>query len=219
MGKVVGFIPIKLNNQRLPGKNIMKLGDKALCEYLFSTVRKVRSIDEVYVYCSDNAIREYIPDGINFLKRPTSLDSDDTKSKDIIEAFINSIEADVYVLMHVTQPFIKKKSIEASIEKVISGNYDSAFTAHEIREFTWYKGEPLNYSFSNVVRTQQLEPIYTEGELYIFRKEVFVNMGRRIGKKPYIHPISWIENVCIDTIDDFRLAEAVVAIDSQIGDK
>lgn len=31
MKKVVAVIPIKLNNQRLPGKNVRPLGGKVLC--------------------------------------------------------------------------------------------------------------------------------------------------------------------------------------------
>ena len=37
--KTVGFIPVKLNNVRLPGKNTRELGGRALCSYLFDTVR------------------------------------------------------------------------------------------------------------------------------------------------------------------------------------
>ncbi len=212
MPKVVGLIPIKLRNQRLPGKNTRPLGDKVLCEYLFDTVRKIKNIDEIYVYCSDESICEYIPEGIKFLKRPESLDTDEIKSKDIIDAFVKTIDADVYALMHVTQPFIKKESISVAVDKVVREGYDSAFTAHEIREFAWYKGKPLNYDFSNVVRTQELEPVYTEGELFVFEKKVFTEMGRRIGNNPFIQPITWRENVCIDDIYDFQLAEAVVAL-------
>ena len=212
MDKVVGMIPIKLRNQRLPGKNIKQLGNKALCEYLFETVRNVSNLDKVYVFCSDESICKYIPKGVNFLQRPAELDADTIKSRDILNAFINTIKADVYALMHVTQPFLRAESIQTVISKVVEDDYDSAFTAHEIREFTWFKGKTLNYSLTDVVRTQELEPVYTEGELFVFKREVFTKMGRRIGDKPYIYPISWKENVCIDDINDFQLAEAVVAL-------
>ena len=54
----VSFIPIKLNNQRLPGKNLLPLGDKAMCSYIFDTVKQIDEIDEKYVYCSDESIKE-----------------------------------------------------------------------------------------------------------------------------------------------------------------
>ena len=58
--KVVLFIPIKLNNQRLPGKNLMDLNGKPMCDYIFQTVKQVSNIDEKYVYCSDEKIQNYI---------------------------------------------------------------------------------------------------------------------------------------------------------------
>ena len=85
MKKVVAIIPIKLHNQRLPGKNIKPLGDKVLCQYLFETVKSVINIEETYVFCSDEAITQYIPTGIKFLKRPSELDEDMVKSTDTKE--------------------------------------------------------------------------------------------------------------------------------------
>lgn len=44
--KVVSFIPIKLNNQRLPGKNTMELAGRPTCDYIFETISQVDTIDE-----------------------------------------------------------------------------------------------------------------------------------------------------------------------------
>lgn len=66
MEKIVSFIPIKLNNQRLPGKNLLLLNGRPTCQYIFDTIAKVDTIDEKYVYCSDEAIMDYMPDGLNF---------------------------------------------------------------------------------------------------------------------------------------------------------
>lgn len=211
MNKIVGFIPIKLNNQRLPGKNVMKLGDKVLCQYLFNTVSRIRLFDAVYVFCSSDSICQYIPKEIKFLRRSADLDLDTVKSRDIINSFVDSVDADIYALMHVTQPFIKKDSIEEVLMKVADEDYDSGFVVKRMKEFAWYDGKPLNYSFENVVRTQELKPIDVEGELFVFKKEVFTKYQRRIGNNPYIKPVSWEESICIDDIDDFNMAQAVAA--------
>ena len=60
MEKIVSFIPIKLNNQRLPGKNLMDLEGKPLCNYLFDTINQVDTIQKKYVYCSDEKIKKNI---------------------------------------------------------------------------------------------------------------------------------------------------------------
>lgn len=210
--KVVSFIPIKLNNQRLPGKNLLKLNGKPTCEYIFDTINKVGSINEKYVYCSDEIIKNYMPEGLTFLKRDSYLDGFQVKGLEIIDHFVRNVNADIYVLTHVTQPFTKKESIEKALEKVISGQYDSAFSAVTLQDYMWMNGKPFNYDIKNIVRTQDLDPIYMEtGAFFIFRKEVFTELGQRIGNKPYIYEINQFEAVDIDTAEDFEFAEVVAS--------
>lgn len=206
--KVVSFIPIKLNNQRLPGKNLLPLNGRPTCSYIFDTISKVRNIDEKYVYCSDETIKQYMPKELTFLKRDTCLDGFQVKGLEIIERFVQDVDADIYVLTHVTQPFTKSESIEKALDKVISGEYDSAFSAVALQDYMWMNGKPLNYDMKNIVRTQDLEPIYMEtGAFFIFRKEVFTKLHQRIGEKPYIYEIDQFEAIDIDTAEDFEFAQ------------
>ncbi len=210
--KVVSFIPIKLNNQRLPGKNTLPLGKRPMCEYIFDTVAKVKGIDERYVYCSDEKIKQYMPESLIYLKRDTYLDGFQVKGLEIIEYFLRDVKADIYVLTHVTQPFTKPDSMEEALQKVISGEYDSAFSAKEIQDYCWYQGKPFNYDMQDIVTTQNLEPVYMEtGAFYIFTREVFEKYHQRIGKKPYIKVIDQLEAVDIDTGQDYEFAKAVAA--------
>ena len=66
---------MKLNNERLPGKNTKSFTNgKPLCQYILNTLLKVEGIDQIYVYCSDPSIMLYLPKGIKFLKRDPALD-------------------------------------------------------------------------------------------------------------------------------------------------
>ena len=209
--KVVAFVPIKLNSSRLPHKNILDLNGKPLCYYLPSNLLKVNGIDEIYVYCSDENIMDYLPDGVKYLKRDKYYDGDLVKGQEIYESFIEKIDADVYVLAHVTAPFIKADSIENALSKVINEDYDSALSVKRVQTFTWYQSKPLNYSLDNIPRTQDIEPIFYEtSAFFIFRKEVFTEMEkRRIGNKPYFQEVDDIEAVDIDYPDDFAFAQVI----------
>ena len=208
--KVVSFIPIKLNNQRLPGKNTKDLNGRPLCDYIFNTIKGIQQIDEKYVYCSDEKICDYLPNEINFLKRRKELDGFEVKGLDIIEQFVKDVDADVYVLTHVTQPFTKPESIIKGLEAVLSENYDSAFSCIKIQDYCWYKGKTFNYNMKDIVTTQNLEPIYMEtGAFYIFTKEVFTRLHQRIGEKPFMCVINQMEAVDIDEPDDFEFAKVV----------
>ncbi|MBQ4126623.1 MAG: acylneuraminate cytidylyltransferase family protein, partial [Alistipes sp.] len=171
-----------------------------------------RNIDEVYVYCSDESIKQYLPEGATFLKRDPKLDSNTTLGEEIYNAFTKEVEADIYVLAHATSPFIRTSTIEQGVDKVASGEYDSAFSAEKVQTFTWWQGRPLNYSLERIPRTQDLEPVYVEtSAFFIFRREVWLNKHRRIGDRPYTAVTDRIESMDIDNPDDFKLAEAIVA--------
>lgn len=202
------MIPIKLNNQRLPGKNLLPLNGRPVCEYMFDTINAVDTIDEKYVYCSDEAIKEYMPEGLTFLKRDPYLDGFQVRGLEIIDRFVKDIDADIYILAHVTQPFTRPESIKVSLEKVMCGEYDSAFSATRQQDYLWMNGKPLNYDLKDIPRTQDLTPIFMESSaFFIFRREVFTRFGQRIGNKPYIHVIDQIEAIDIDTADDFEFAQ------------
>ena len=62
--KTVAFVPIKLNSERLPFKNIRLFKNgKPLIYYILNTLKKVSEIDEIYVYCSSDEIIKYFPGG------------------------------------------------------------------------------------------------------------------------------------------------------------
>ncbi|MBR4994767.1 MAG: acylneuraminate cytidylyltransferase family protein [Alistipes sp.] len=209
--KTVAFVPIRLNSQRVEGKNLRLLGGRPLMAYLLETLTKVDNIDEVYVYCSNPAIVEHLPEGVKFLRRDESLDSNTTLGREIYDAFTQQVEADIYVLAHATSPFIRTQTIADAVGKVQSGEYDSAFSAEKIQTFAWWQNEPLNYSFENVPRTQDLEPIYVEtSAFFIFGRELWRENHRRIGFRPYTAVTDRIESMDIDNPDDFLLAEAIV---------
>ena len=142
--KTVAVVPIKLNNRRLPSKNTKCFTNgKPLCFYILSTLLKVDELDEIFVYCSDPAIQEYIPKNIKYLQRSTSLDQDTTKMNEILQCFSKEVPADIYVMTHVTSPFISNESIKKGLRAVISGEYDSAFAAKKLQDFLWKDGRPF----------------------------------------------------------------------------
>lgn len=209
--KVTAYIPIKLNNERTPGKNIKKFDDGTpLCQFMFETISKVKQIDNIYCFCSSEDIIPYLSGRVQYLERDTWLDTAEAKFQDICDSFIEKIETDIIVLAHVTSPFLHQESIEKCVDAVISGKYDSAFTAAKVQDFLWQSGKPLNFNPQNVVRTQDLPVIYKESVgCYAFTKASYQKLKRRIGLNPYICEISKAEEIDIDYPEDFDMANAV----------
>ncbi|MBR1731343.1 MAG: acylneuraminate cytidylyltransferase family protein, partial [Ruminococcus sp.] len=198
--KTVAIVPMKLNNRRLPQKNTKCFTNgKPLCWYILSTLLTVEGIDEVYVYCSNPDIKEFIPEGVKFLRRSETLDQDTTKMNEVLSSFAQNVPADVYVMTHTTAPFISKKSIENGLNAVLSGEYDSSFAAKKLQDFLWKDNAPFNYELDNIPRTQDLPPLFEETSgFYIYKSDVITKLNRRIGDKPYIVEVSEIESIDID---------------------
>lgn len=209
--KVVAFVPIRLNSKRVVGKNLKMLGDKPLLQYILDTLASTSSVDEVYVYCSQEEIKPMLPAGVKFLKRDEWLDRDETLGQEIYDAFTKEVDADIYILAHTTSPFIKAETIENAVKQVSEGGHDSAFSAQKVQTFAWYKGATLNYKLKEIPRTQTIEPVYFEtSAFYIFRKEVWTVAHQRIGEKPYMAIVDPIEGIDIDNPEDFEFAEKVL---------
>lgn len=209
--KIVAVVPMKLNNKRLPQKNTKSFTNgKPLCWYILSTLTKISEIDEIYVYCSNPDIREYIPDGVKYLERSVTLDQDTTKMNEVLQCFADEVEADIYVMTHTTAPFIKPESIRKGLDAVSSGKFDSSFAAKKLQDFIWKDGNPYNYSLDSIPRTQDLPVMYQETSgFYIYKKDIITQMNRRIGNKPYIVEVGEIESVDIDETEDFVIADAI----------
>lgn len=209
--KIVAIVPMKLNNTRLPQKNTKSFTNgKSLCYYILHTLLKIDKIDEVYVYCSNEKIKDYIPQGVRFLKRSATLDTDTTSMNEVLAAFAKDVPADIYVMTHTTAPFISAESIEKGLDAVLSGMNDSAFAAKKLQDFLWKNGTPFNYSLDHIPRTQDLDPLYEETSgFYIYERYVIEDMGRRIGQSPFIVEVNEIEAVDIDEKEDFEIADAI----------
>jgi len=208
--RVVAFVPIRTNSKRIKNKNFKIIAGRKLLTYVLDTLANTDLIDMVYVFCSDEKIKKYCHGKVTFLKRPPLLDGDDVLGIDIYKSFVSSVDSDIYILAHATSPFTKVESLETSINKIKYEGYDSAFSALEQRTFAWYKGKPLNYNPENVVRTQDIEPVYIETSgFFMFKKDVLLKHGRRIGFHPYMHIVDNIEGIDIDYPDDLILAKKI----------
>lgn len=211
--KIVAIMPIKLKNERCPGKNTRMLGDKPLLQYELDSLIKTGLCTSINVFCSDEAVVPFLPLGVNFLRRPKELDLPTSNFTQIFTCFMDEVDADIYVYAHATAPFITVGTMKACIDAVMSGEYDSAFCAVKLQDYLWKNGEPLNFDATNLPRTQDLEPIYQETSgVYVFTKEVFKKYKRRIGIKPFIKEVSFREAVDIDNPEDFDLAEVMLNV-------
>lgn len=209
--KIIAVIPIKLKNERVPGKNIKRFSDGTpLMTMIQKACLNAEKVDETYVYCSNPEVCEYMLPEVKYLQRPEFLDTQNVNSNDILREFIKQADADIYVEAHATGPFTKSESIDACISAIESGKFDSAFLVKRLQEFLWNKEAPINFDLQHFPRSQDIEPIFMETcGAYAFSKETFLKYDRRVGIKPYLHEVSELESCDIDYPEDFMIADAI----------
>ena len=212
MTKVVAVIPIKTNNQRLPGKNTKILGDYPLYHFMFTTVKKVQNIDEVWVDSSDPEILSIASDyGFKTIKRPTELNSPHTSGHDLINFEIKNTNLkrdDIFVQLFVTQPFITYSTIQTSIDKLlVSRGKTSILSLFPVENRFWYNNTPVSHSPTLLKGTQYEEPVYCEAGYYIFKVGAFLNEQSRITKDFIPYYVDSSQCLDIDNEIDFKLAE------------
>lgn len=209
--KIVSLTPIKLNSERVPGKNTKPLRDGTpLMTLIQRTLLKTKTIDASYVYCSQERVREYILPGVRFLRRDERFDTPDADINDMFYTFSKAVPADIYVLANATAPFLTAASVDNAVRKIAGGEHDCALSVRKMQDFFWKNGRPRNYDILHIPRTQDLEPEYMETTgLYVFTRELIQNMRTRIGSRPYLQEVSTIEAIDINDPDDFKIADAV----------
>ena len=183
--KTVAFVPLRLNSQRVAGKNLRLLGGEPLMCHILRTLAGIGEIDEVYAYCSDERICEYLPRSVRFLRRSPGLDRDTTLGREIYDSFTADVEADLYVLAHATSPFIRAETVADALRHVRSGEYDSAFSAEKIQTFDAFLvnlGYRIRGSAKGKVHPKALQAVLDK-----WKKPLFSSLANGKGKRnvPY----------------------------------
>lgn len=204
---VVGFVPMKADNARLPRKHFLPLAGAPLYTHVFRALCAVDGLDAVYAWASDRSFADDLPDDVTFLERDARFDGNEVRGLDLFQGFAAEIEADYYLLAHATAPFLRADTMQRGLDGVLSGDYDSAFSAEKIQTYCWYRQKPVNYDPTDMVRTQDLEPVYIETSgFYVYSRDEIMQRRRRIGNNPLIVEISDAEAIDIDWPADYDTA-------------
>ena len=210
------FIIIKENSERLPDKNFLELGDKPLFKHLLGELEGEEVFIDtdswmLYSRLKNSNVTCYMRNQ-KFVNLETDGDFKVSPVLLMIENFLDNYvddENEIIVTPHVTSPFIKLDTIIKASKK-LDEDYDSVQACTEHQEFTYFKGQPVNFNPNVVQKTQDLEPVVMgNGAFFIFTKKTFKENNNRTGKNPHFYPITFPESIEIDNYKDWELAERV----------
>lgn len=207
---------MKGHSERVPNKNLKLFNGIPLYHSIMQELLKSRFIDRVYINTDSEKIaadvNKHFPE-VNIIWRPEELQGDFVSMNKIIEYDLSQIEGDSFLQTHSTNPLLKVETIDKAIDFFLNTEheYDSVFSVTKWQtRFYWEDGKPVNHDPKELLRTQDLPPMYEENSnFYIFTKESFRATNKRIGINPYMYAMSPIEAVDIDTEFNFKMAEHI----------
>jgi len=214
--KIKALVPMKANSQRVLNKNMKSFDGKPLYHTIIKSLLDSKYIQNVIINTDSKTIvkdiQENFKNKVSIINRPTQIQGDFVSMNDIIAYDLSQLEGEHFLQTHSTNPLLKTKTIDKAIEKYFEtlNKFDSMFAVTKVQTRFYDKNaKAINHSPNELLRTQDLEPMYEENSnFYIFSKKSFKNSNnKRIGLKPQIFEINKLEAIDIDEIEDFILAE------------
>jgi regulator of RNase E activity RraA/CMP-N-acetylneuraminic acid synthetase len=212
--KVVAFLPAKGSSSRIESKNVKLLDGKPLFLHTLEKLAYCDFIDEVYLDTESDELIELSSEvSCKILKRDSSLASNKTDGHSLFMNEVKQVEADIYIQILGTSPFIDVETIAKGIKELSQENsiYDSAVLVKKEKQYTWASGAP-SYNIENIPNSVDLDDttIETMG-LYIVKREAAFKTNRRIGSYPLLLEASPLEAVDVNWPEEFELANLIAA--------
>jgi CMP-N-acetylneuraminic acid synthetase len=214
---IIALLPMKGHSERVPNKNIRPFADQPLFHWIAETLEACACIESIVIDTDSESIAEDARkhfSKVQIIMRPKDLQGDFIPMNDIIGYDLKVTDGEHYLQTHSTNPLLTTGTVEAAINKYFKllGDYDSLFSVTRLQTRLYSDlGEPLNHNPAELLRTQDLHPIFEENSnFYIFSKQSFYSAGNnRIGLKPKMVEIDKIEAMDIDEEVDFLLSEFI----------
>jgi CMP-N-acetylneuraminic acid synthetase len=214
--RIVALVPMRHGSERVRGKNHRLFAGQPLYRHIVSSLLACDSIAEIVIDTDSEPIwqdvTEKFPE-VRLIDRPEHLRDGAVPMNEVIRHDAVEVHADHYLQTHSTNPLLLPATIEAMIERYLTEleRYDSLFSVTRHQKRYWTQARvPLNHDPANLLRTQDLPPLYEENSCaYLFSRQLILERGNRIGESPQLFEIDPIEAWDLDEEHDFLIAEAL----------
>lgn len=215
MEKICALLPMKGHSERVPNKNIRLFNGSPLFTHVLKTLNDTSFIDQIIINTDSEKIADLATKNskkVHINWRPEDIQGDFVSMNDIINYDIENSNHEHFIQTHSTNPLLKVSTIDAAIHSYFEGlkTHDSIFSVTKLQtRLYWQNGEAINHNPDELLRTQDLPPVFEENSnFFIFSRQSFLNNNRkRIGKQAKMFEVNKLEAVDIDTEEDFVLAE------------
>ena len=218
--RLVALVPMRHASARVPEKNYRPLAGRPLYEYILQTLQAVPEIDAIAVDSDSPIILRGVAAAfprVRLIERPGHLRGEQVPMNEVLLHDVSQIQARYYLQTHSTNPLLQAATVSRAIAAFYAAQPepDSLFSVTPLHTRLWgADGRPLNHDPQELIRTQDLPPIYEENScLYIFPREPFLQRRNRLGPSPLLFTIERPEAWDIDEPLDFEIIERLIRRD------
>ena len=208
------LIPMKGHSERVPKKNLKVFNGKPLYHWIVLACKGAKNVGKIIIDTDCPDIKKDIDknfDDILIIDRPIEIQGDFVSMNNIIDYDLHKIEGDYFMQTHSTNPLLKSQTIDQAIEQFFRSmeKHDSLFSVTKWQtRFYWENGDAVNHNPTELLRTQDLPPVFEENSnFYIFSRDSFNKTQKRIGVLPGMYVMDKMEAFDIDNPEDFVMAE------------
>lgn len=212
----MAIVPMRHSSERVPGKNYRMFAGQPLYRHIVSTLLSCPELNAVMIDTDSDVILEdaaKVFPAVTLYRRPQHLRDGMIPMNEVLLNSVTQIDADHYLQTHSTNPLLSGTSIRAAIRAFMQEypRHDSLFSVTRLQTRLWNaRTEPVNHHPSELLRTQDLEPVFAENScIFIFSRDSLIKHNNRIGERPMMFEIDRLEAQDIDEESDFKIAEAL----------
>ncbi len=224
--RILALIPARAGSKRLPGKNILPLGNKPLIAWSIDVARDIPEICDILVSTDDGAIAEVckqVGNNVPWL-RPAELATDTASSVDVALHALDWYEAengeiDGLMLLQPTSPFRTRETIQSGIELFVRHAHRAVLGVSPVSEHPMWMmriedGFLKPYMQDNGLQTraQDLPPAYSINGCFYLISPVELRSRRSFAGGQVVPLLieSPEEALDIDTNWDWKIAQSIV---------
>jgi CMP-N-acetylneuraminic acid synthetase len=214
---VVALVPMRHHSERVPGKNYRELVGKPLYAHILETLMACPDIANIVVDTDSPIITEGIRKTfpvVQLIDRPETLRGDDVSMNAVLLHDLDVVDGEFFLQTHSTNPLLESDTITKAIRTFFAGypEVDSLFSVTPVHFRLWGQdGRPINHEPSELLRTQDLPPVFQENScIYVFDRRGFREHRNRLGVSPRMFEVPLPEALDIDDELSFKIAEWII---------
>ncbi|GGT89937.1 MULTISPECIES: acylneuraminate cytidylyltransferase [Streptomyces] len=190
---VLAVIPARGGSKGVPAKNLAPVAGSPLVSRAVRACLGARLVTDVVVSTDDAEIAAAArAAGAEAIHRPAAIAGDTATSESAVLHAMDAFEAthgrrvDVILLVQCTSPFLAPAEVNGAVEKITSGEADTALTVAPSHGFLWREtadasgAHGVNHDKAHRPRRQDRHPEYLEtGAVYAMAADGFRTHGHR----------------------------------------